>query len=345
MQPQQKSSKLFTFCHAVHGGIVSISNARNMRDAIVQGRVKELIGCTLDDVVSDLPECDRGIWIQRCMQGFDEVYERQSLTQQAQKKRNVVAAKSGRRLYENNPPTGGYDPRLDDLCAKHKGAPAFILASGPSLQYPVAKKGLDKLRKLKAAGANAVVLAVNRSVMYFEECDYIAVMDWRLYGGTEPSFKQWNELFIGQEHRMIVQNESSWPVDKPFYRVTPIPEQMGFSVDLRIGFYRNYTTALLAVQAAVFMGCDPVYYAGVDLKHDKKNTHAWGREEWNAERDGDVKAGSGLFAGMASGFEIAAHRLQGVCGFYNLNNKSALRKLPTTTWAKALKPIGVPNDE
>lgn len=145
-----------------------------------------------------------------------------------------------------------YD-KIDDFKDVHRGKNVFILASGPSL----AKTDLTPLNKRLAIG-------LNRSSLIFPETHYHCTMDERLFREYEGVLKKSRYLFTLQ--------------DRPFGIPLRFLGSEGFSHDLTEGIYSGYTVAYFALQVAVYMGFKKVFYVGLDLKHQRGQTHFFGND-------------------------------------------------------------------
>lgn len=332
---------VYSYRHAAHRQVVHSASIADVRDAVATGRVAELLNFTLDDLLKGLVPEDVPLWRDMMAKGMAKVEEAeppQPRTEPAphrpppRRERRHKRAKLPQQPLLTTP-----DPRLVQLRDHHRGAAAVIIAGGPSLEAPEAQGGLTTLTEHRTAHDVPVVIGVNRARAAFPGCDYLAVMDRRLYTEDIADHSGWSHLFRGWEARMFVQDLVQWP-QGPFIRVRPLPEHVGFSFDLRQGFHRGFTTVMLAMQAAVWLGCDKLYLAGLDLQHSRAGkTHFFGSIPWNRERDGEASSGKGLFASMLKTFEAVAPLLKGRgIKVYNLNPESAVRCFPFATWHDAL---------
>lgn len=324
----------YSYRHAAHRQVVHSAEIGDVRDAVATGRVAELLNCTIDDLLKGLPPDQVPFVRAELEQGLAAIASAEAPKPETEPrppaKRTAPAAPQ---------PLGKFDPRLTTLQGKHAGTPAVIIASGPSLETPEARAGLDHLTLLRAEFDTPLVIGVNRARAVYPRCDYLTLMDHRLYTEKIPDHAGWSHLFEGWESRMFVQDLADWPRGD-FIRVKPLPEQRGFSLDLRRGFHRGFTTTLLAMQVAAWLGCDPIYLAGLDLKHAGDKTHFFGVSPWNKDRDGLV-GGAGLFTEMRKTFDAVAPLLMARnVRIYNLNPDSAVRCFPFATWDEALTPQG-----
>ncbi len=135
----------------------------------------------------------------------------------------------------------------------HEGRNVFILASGPSL----AESDLSLLRK-------RIVIGLNRSSLIFPDTHYHCTMDERLFVEYEEVLRKTRFLF-------------TLP-GRPFGIPINFLGSEGFSFDLEEGVYSAYTVSYLALQVAVYMGFKKIFYVGLDLKHDRGQTHFFGKD-------------------------------------------------------------------
>jgi hypothetical protein len=332
---------VYSYRHAAHRQVVHSASIADVRDAVATGRVAEPLNFTTDDLLQGLPPPDVPLWRDMMAKGMAGIRAAEPPRPKTEPPPHRPPPQSGKkRRHRAKPPPQPLltapDPRLVQLRDHHRGQAAVVIAGGPSLETPEARDGLRALTVHRAEHDAPVVIGVNRARIAFPGCDYLAVMDRRLYTEDIADHSGWSHLFRGWEARMFVQDLVQWP-QGPFIRVRPLPEHVGFSFDLRKGFHRGFTTVMLALQAAVWMGCPRLYLAGVDLRHGPRGkTHFFGHMPWNAERDGEAK-GRGLFASMLMTFEAVAPLLAGHgIRVYNLNPESAVRCFPFTTWDQAI---------
>jgi len=135
----------------------------------------------------------------------------------------------------------------------HKGKRLFILASGPSL------KSLD-LSRLE----RRIVMGMNRSFLTYPKTHYHCVMDHRLFELYEKELHETRYLFTLQ--------------DRPWGIPMELLGSEGFSWELEKGVYSGYTISYVALQVAVYMGFQEIYFLGLDLKHEGTNTHFFGHD-------------------------------------------------------------------
>jgi len=135
----------------------------------------------------------------------------------------------------------------------HKGKRLFILASGPSL------KSLD-LSRLE----RRIVMGMNRSFLMYPKTHYHCVMDHRLFELYEKELHETRYLFTLQ--------------GRPWGIPMELLGTEGFSWELEKGIYSGYTISFLALQVAVYMGFQEIFFLGLDLKHESSNTHFFGHD-------------------------------------------------------------------
>ncbi|HEY5648885.1 MAG TPA: hypothetical protein VIU33_05260, partial [Nitrospiria bacterium] len=146
-----------------------------------------------------------------------------------------------------------YGSRISDFKGVHKGKRIFILASGPSLN----KIDTAPLKR-------RVTMGLNRSGLLFPNTHYHCVMDERLF-----------EEFGGILHksRVLFTLEG-----RPWGIPLKLMGSEGFSWDLEEGIYTGYTIAYFALQVAAYMGFNEIFFVGLDLKHERGNTHFFGSD-------------------------------------------------------------------
>ncbi len=150
--------------------------------------------------------------------------------------------------------------KIADFKNLHRGKNAFILASGPSL----AQMDLSLLSR-------RIVIGLNRSSITFPETHYHCTMDLRMFNEFETLLRKSRYLFTLE--------------DRPFGIPIHLLGSEGFSFDLEEGVYSGYTVSYLAMQLAIYMGFKKIFYLGLDLKHDKGQTHFFGRDQVSANHE------------------------------------------------------------
>lgn len=145
-----------------------------------------------------------------------------------------------------------YD-KIQDFKNLHEGKNVFILASGPSL----ANTDLTLLH-------NKIVIGLNRSSLIYPETHYHCTMDERL-------FNEYEEVLRKSRYMFTLKN-------RPFGVPIELLGSEAFSFDLKEGIYSGYTVSFFALQLAVYMGFTRVFYVGLDLKHDRGQTHFFGMD-------------------------------------------------------------------
>ena len=143
--------------------------------------------------------------------------------------------------------------QIDQFRNLHTGKQVFILASGPSL----ASIDLSLLER-------RIVIGLNRSSLIFPDTHYHCTMDERL-------FREYGDVLRKSRYLFTLP-------DRPFGIPISLLGAEDFSFDLARGIYSGYTVAYFALQVAVFMGFERVYYVGLDLKHEAGRTHFFGND-------------------------------------------------------------------
>ncbi len=143
--------------------------------------------------------------------------------------------------------------KIEDFKGLHNGKSVYILSSGPTL----AKCDLSLLR-------HRIVIGLNRSSLVLPDTHYHCTMDERL-------FKMYEDVL--QKSRYLFTLE-----DRPFGIPIRLLGSEGFSFDLSEGIYSGYTVSYYALQVAVYMGFERIYYLGLDLKHSDSMTHFFGTD-------------------------------------------------------------------
>jgi hypothetical protein len=146
------------------------------------------------------------------------------------------------------------DSEIGEFKNIHRGRRLFILASGPSLN----EVDLSPLSR-------RIVMGLNRSVLLFPETNYHCTMDQRLFEQYADELKKTRFLFTLE--------------GRPWGVPIRLLGSEGFSWDLEEGVYSGYTISYVALQIAVYMGFNEIFYFGLDLSHDKGgNTHFFGKD-------------------------------------------------------------------
>ena len=140
---------------------------------------------------------------------------------------------------------------IADFKNLHAGKHVYILASGPSLS----ELDLSPLRR-------RIVIGLNRSSLLYPDTHYHCTMDTRLFEEYEETLKKCRYLFTFE--------------DRPFGIPIKLLGSEDFSFDLTHGIYSGYTVAYFALQVAVWMGFDRIFFLGLDLRHSEAGTHFFG---------------------------------------------------------------------
>lgn len=143
--------------------------------------------------------------------------------------------------------------RITDLQGVHAGKRLFVLASGPSL----AALDLAPLDR-------RIVMGLNRSFLRYPGTHYNCTMDQRLFDLYPEELKKTRQVFTLE--------------GRPWGLPLTLLGAEGFSLDLVRGIYSGYTVAYFAMQVAQYLGFTELVYLGLDLQHDRGNTHFFGTD-------------------------------------------------------------------
>ncbi|MGB0908908.1 MAG: hypothetical protein ACPGYT_00975, partial [Nitrospirales bacterium] len=105
---------------------------------------------------------------------------------------------------------------------------------------------------------NKLVIGMNRSFMIYPNAYYHCVMDHRLFELYEEDLRATRVLWTLE--------------DRPWGTPLKLLGTEGFSWDLTEGVYSGYTISYVALQVAVYMGFQEIYFLGLDLCHKGSNT-------------------------------------------------------------------------
>ena len=149
---------------------------------------------------------------------------------------------------------------IEAFKGRHRGKRLFILASGPSLS----ELDLSRLDR-------RITMGLNRSALVYANTYYHCVMDQRLFELHGDLLQKTRQLFTveGRPFRIQLKNLAA----------------DGFSWDLTKGIYTGYTIAYFALQLGVYMEFAEVFFLGLDLKHQGRSTHFFGRDEVSANHE------------------------------------------------------------
>jgi len=168
---------------------------------------------------------------------------------------------------------------IRELKNVHRGKRLFILASGPSLN----DLDLDRLN-------SRIVMGLNRSFLCWTNSYYHCAFDHRL-------FEKYREELISRRCLFTLEDR---PFGIPFY----LMGSEGFSWNLEEGIYSGYTIAYFALQVAVYLGFEEIFYLGLDLRHKQNATHFFGHD-FRSSRHEETE-----FPKMRASFENAAPMLK-----------------------------------
>ena len=141
--------------------------------------------------------------------------------------------------------------KIEDFKNLHEGKRLFILASGPSL-------GDLDLAPLK----RRIVMGLNRSSTIFPNTYYHCAMDQRLFDICPE--------LLGTARYFFTLEGRPWGIP------IKLLGSEGFSQDLSQGVYSGYTISYFSLQVAAYLGFKEIFFLGLDLKHEGKQTHFFG---------------------------------------------------------------------
>lgn len=197
--------------------------------------------------------------------------------------------------------------KISDFKNFHPGKHCFIISSGPSL----AELDLEPLRRRLTFG-------LNRSFIAYPGAYYHCAMDERLFELFPEELKDTRYLF-------------TFP-DRPWGIPINLLGANGFSFNLEEGIYSGYTVSYFALQIAVYMGFDRIFFLGLDLKNTSEKTHFFGQDHRNLTHD------TTEFPKMIRAFNEASLILKDTdIQVYNCCEDSALKCFPFMSFEDAIK--------
>ena len=187
----------------------------------------------------------------------------------------------------------GSEPRLsaehknllqqnEKLGGRHGGQRCFVIGNGPSLKRQDLAPLADEVTFVMNAFWKHPILDTGWQPTYFCFADAVC------YDGTDAVkefFKSVRERAPGAEHlfpvqgKPVVERDALLPLQATHFFAFQ-SHALGFSVADRCDLTRPvpfpFSTAQLAIMAAIFMGCSPIYLMGLDhdwLAHRGQDTH------------------------------------------------------------------------
>lgn len=196
---------------------------------------------------------------------------------------------------------------IRDFKDRHKEKNLFILASGPSLK----ELNLDPLSRRMTMG-------LNRSFMIYPASYYHCVFDYRLFELYPDELKASRVLFTLE--------------DRPLGIPLKLLGSKGFSWDLEEGIYSGFTISYFALQLAVYMGFERIFFLGLDLDFQGKDTHFFGHDYHSKDHK------TTEFPKMIESFKKIAPTLkERGHHIFNCSQKSQLDCFPYISYEDALK--------
>lgn len=161
-------------------------------------------------------------------------------------------------------------------------------------------------------------MGLNRSFMAYPDSYYHCVFDHRLFDLYEEELSKARILFTLE--------------DRPHGIPLKYLGARGFSWDLENGIYSGYTISYFALQVAVYMGFERIFFLGLDLKTSQDKTHFFGHDYHSKSHDQTE------FPKMLESFnQIAPTLKERGIQVYNCCESSKLECFPYKSFEDALK--------
>jgi hypothetical protein len=152
---------------------------------------------------------------------------------------------------------------LDDFINKHKGQRCFIVGNGPSLN----EIEMPKLKGEITLGSNRCFLGYEKwgfAFNYWGIVDRLQIEEYRKE--YETSVPRETPKFFPFEYLPFLNFENACPVNH-FYDYPDYPQ---FS-DVCDKLYLGSSVTYFLLQIAVMMGCNPIYFVGLDHRYHLKD--------------------------------------------------------------------------
>ncbi|WP_207912340.1 exo-alpha-sialidase [Pseudobacteriovorax antillogorgiicola] len=189
----------------------------------------------------------------------------------------------------------------------HQGKSLFIIASGPSIQ----DLDLSRLDRRMTMG-------LNRSFLKYPNSYYHCMFDQRLFDQYQDQLQDHRCLFTLEGRPWGVQMENRGAE--------------GFSDDLSQGIYTGYTISYFALQLAIYMGFNQIFFLGLDLQNTSQKTHFFGFDYHSANHNNTE------FPKMITSFEKAAQYLKDKpVKVYNCSLQSQLHVFEKISFDEAMR--------
>ena len=257
---------------------------RNLTKILSHNHTHLILGADDDDVahgLSALPHGDialvgpRSLY-SRSIDYFDRVRSRiEQIMNRREINRNTLN-RFGTRWIRNlstNLPILSHAGRVAELAESLSGVPALVLAAGPTLD--------DIEPHLQTFHDRSVIIAVDTS------------MRVALAAGIDPDFtvvvdpQYWNtrhlDRCVGSNTILLSESSTHPSVFRGTYRRTMLCSSLfplGAYLESKIGHFGTLgaggSVATTAWDFARFLGCDPIYVAGLDLGYPDRKTHVRG---------------------------------------------------------------------
>ncbi len=147
-------------------------------------------------------------------------------------------------------------PEIERLHNMHKGQPAVIIGNGPSLL----KTDPRTIKNAITFGCNSIFLLDGFKPTYYFVEDVLVAEDRAAIINKLP----WTKFFPKDLNKFLTNGT--------FFNVDRAQWINFFSEDFALGIEMNATVTYTMLQAAFYMGCDPVYLIGVDHNYVVNNS-------------------------------------------------------------------------
>lgn len=153
---------------------------------------------------------------------------------------------------------------IKELKNKEKNKNIYILANAPSVK----ENDLSLLKNKISIGMNANPL-LEKEFGFISK--YYVVSDIRFI--THPEKKKMALEMLHPDTKRVFRSElkefDNLKIKNDTYYINSIGAN-GFSFNLEKGYYFGYTTTMLALQLAAYLGVKNIFLLGMDLKYTKK---------------------------------------------------------------------------
>ena len=192
----------------------------------------------------------------------------------------------------------------------HAGEPICIIANGPSVLQLAWEWALFMYGCREPM---IHTMGLNRAWQMMR-CDYYVMGD----AGQFATFIRERGDLAQLDPLFTLDSNPALSLHKHAIRIPELhSKHRRISFDLTVGVYPNNTVTAFGIQLALWMGCDPIYIAGLDCK----GAHFWGGSDVPADAWARQREAMGYIAGVMCGREESYGVL--VPKIINLNHDSA----------------------